>query len=160
MSLPSCHLDTFTVDVSMFRYMREVHINFTRPTKVYFFQWFVLVVALYWYVRQRKADSFHLVALMAAVCHKIANPPITQPFSVTQSRYISLWVLLLCLGKVNECSLSLHNHTALFQPSAVLFWCVSLFPMAYPSNQLSSISDFLSSLINWGWPCGPEESPS
>lgn len=38
---------------------------------------------------------------------------------------------------------------ALFQLSAVLFWCVSLFPTAHPSNQLRSISDFLSSLINW-----------
>lgn len=77
-----------------------------------------------------------------------------------QLYYISLWVLLLCLEQVNECSLSLHNHVALIQLSTVLFWCVSLFPTAYPSNQLWSISDFLSSLINWGWPCGPEENPS
>lgn len=42
--------------------------------------------------------------------------------------------------------------------SAVLFWCVSLFPTAYPSNQLWSISDFLSTVINSSWARGPEES--
>lgn len=74
------------------------------------------------------------------------------------SYYIIFWVLLFCQGRVNECSLSLHNQVALFQLSAVLFWCVSLFPTAHPSNQLWSISDFLSSVINSGWACGPEES--
>ena len=31
------------------------------------------------------------------------------------------WVLLLCLGEINECSLSLQNHVALLQLLAVLF---------------------------------------
>lgn len=66
--------------------------------------------------------------------------------------YVSLLVLLLCIGEVNERSISLHNQVASFQRSAVLFLCVSLFPTAYPSNQLRPISDFLSSLITRAGP--------
>lgn len=131
MSCPSCHFSTFYGSCMHVQVQKGSLHNFLW---VYFLKWFVLSVTLCWYINKAKGQN-SLSTNKSTVL-------------VIHLHYISLGVLLVCLGKVNECSLSLHNHVALFQLSAVLFWCVSLFPVVRPSNQLRSISDFLSSPIN------------
>lgn len=97
------------------------------------------------------------VTVMSSVWHQTAVTTNNSGDSVVLHKPLGP-VSLFSLGKVNERSLSLHNHEAPLQLSTVLFWCVSLFPTAPLSNQLRSISDFLFSLINRGWPRGPKGS--
>lgn len=107
----------------------------------------VLVIALHWQDKKKaNSESFHLETITAA------SPPIEKLYCV------SFCFFYFVLGQ----KINVHFHyTTLqhwFQLSSVLFWCVSLFPRSYPSNQLWSISDFLSSPINSGWASSPEES--
>lgn len=146
MSCPSCHLSTF-YGPCMNIQVWKVYINLYETQSL-----FSKMICSVW-LRETSHRDVRCLAQNSLTTNK-------STVLVIHLHYISFLVLLVCLGKVNECSLSLHNHVALLQLSAVLFWCVSLFPVARPSNQLRSISDFLSSLISWGWPRGPQGSPS
>lgn len=91
---------------------------------------------------------------MLSVCRTASDS-----FSSSLVLHKSLGPVMFFRRKVNESSLSLHNHVAAFQLCAVLFWSVSLFPMTHPSNQLGPISDFPSSLLKSSWLCGPKGKP-